>query len=178
VNADKAAIGTAKLNLSYCLITSPINGRTGDLVVHQGNVVKAADVNLITINQVQPIYVDFNVSGVNLLEIKRNQAAGKLRVTAVPKDGSALKFGELSFVDNNIDTTTGTILLKGTFPNGDRKLWPGEFLDVVLTLRTQPNAVVAPSQSIQAGQQGQFVFTVNQDPRGITPGQGGVAQRQ
>jgi multidrug efflux system membrane fusion protein len=163
VNADKAAIGTAKLNLSYSLITSPINGRTGNLLVHQGNVVKAADVNLITINQVQPIYADFSVPGVNLLKIKRNQAAGKLKVTAIPKDGSALKFGELSFVDNNIDTTTGTILLKGTFANEDRKLWPGEFLDVVLTLRTLHNAIVAPSQSIQTGQQGQFVFTVNQD---------------
>jgi multidrug efflux system membrane fusion protein len=165
VNADKAAVENAKLNLSYCLINSPINGRTGNLLIHQGNIVKATDVNLITINQVQPIYVDFNVPGVNLAEIKRSMAAGKLKVEAIPKDGGKPVFGVLNFVDNNIDTTTGTILLKGTFANEDRKLWPGEFLDVVLTLRTRPNAVVAPSQAIQTGQQGQFVFAVNTDQR-------------
>ena len=165
VNADKAAIDTAKLNLAYCHITSPINGRTGNLLVHQGNVVKATDVNLISINQVQPIYVDCNVPGVNLAEIKRSMAAAKLKVTAIPKDGSAPKYGQLTFVDNNIDTTTGTILLKGTFTNEDRKLWPGEFVDVVLTLRTVPNAVVVSSQAIQTGQQGQYVFIVNQDQR-------------
>jgi multidrug efflux system membrane fusion protein len=165
VIADKSAIDTAQLNLAYCHITSPINGRTGNLLVHQGNLVKATDVNLITINQVQPIYVDLNVPGANLAEIKRSMAAGKLQVTAIPKDGSAPKFGQLSFVDNNIDTATGTILLKGTFTNQDRKLWPGEFLDVVLTLRTLPNAIVAPSQAIQTGQQGQYVFIVNREQR-------------
>ena len=165
VIADKSAIDSAKLNLAYCHINSPINGRTGNLLVHQGNVVKATDVNLITINQVQPIYVDCNVPGVNLTEIKRSMAAGKLKVTAIPKDGSAPKYGSLTFIDNNIDTTTGTILVKGTFPNEDRKLWPGEFLDVVLTLRTLPNAIVVPSQALQTGQEGQFVFIVNRDQR-------------
>jgi len=165
VIADKSAIDSAKLNLAYCHINSPIDGRTGNLLVHQGNVVKATDVNLITINQVQPIYVDVNVPGVNLAEIKRSMAAGKLKVTAIPKDGSAPKYGSLTFIDNNIDTTTGTILVKGTFANDDRKLWPGEFLDVVLTLRTLPNAIVIPSQAIQTGQEGQFVFLVNQDQR-------------
>ena len=165
VMADKSAIDSAKLNLAYCHINSPINGRTGNLLVHQGNVVKATDVNLITINQVQPIYVDCNVPGVNLAEIKRSMAAGKLKVTAIPKDGTAPKYGSLTFIDNNIDTTTGTILVKGTFPNEDRKLWPGEFLDVVLTLRTLPNAIVVPSQALQTGQEGQFVFIVNRDQR-------------
>jgi len=165
VMADKSAIDSAKLNLAYCHINSPINGRTGNLLVHQGNVVKATDVNLITINQVQPIYVDCNVPGVNLAEIKRSMAAGKLKVTAIPKDGSAPKYGSLTFIDNNIDTATGTILVKGTFPNEDRKLWPGEFLDVVLTLRTLPNAIVVPSQALQTGQEGQFVFVVNRDQR-------------
>jgi multidrug efflux system membrane fusion protein len=165
VIADKSAIDSAKLNLAYCHINSPINGRTGNLLVHQGNVVKATDVNLITINQVQPIYVDCNVPGINLAEIKRSMAAGKLKVTAIPKDGSAPKYGSLTFIDNNIDTTTGTILVKGTFPNEDRKLWPGEFLDVVLTLRTLPNAIVVPSQALQTGQEGQFVFVVNRDQR-------------
>jgi multidrug efflux system membrane fusion protein len=164
MNADKAAVERAKLDLSYCYIRSPINGRTGNLLIHQGNLVKATDVNLITINQVQPIYVDFNVPGVTLAEIKRNMS-GRLKVVAIPKDGSAPVSGMLTFVDNNIDTTTGTILLKGTFANDDRKLWPGEFLDVVLTLRTDSNAIVAPSQAIQTGQQGQFVFAVNQDQR-------------
>ena len=165
VNADKAAVEKAKLDLLYCYIRSPINGRTGNLLIHQGNVVKATDVNLITINQVQPIYVDLSVPGVNLAQIKRNMATGSLKVKAIPKDGSAPVYGALTFVDNNIDTTTGTILLKGTFANQGRKLWPGEFLDVVLTLRTEPNAIVAPAQAIQTGQQGQFVFTVSQDQR-------------
>jgi len=165
VIADKSAIDSAKLNLAYCHINSPINGRTGNLLVHQGNVVKATDVNLITINQVQPIYVDCNVPGINLAEIKRSMAAGKLKVTAIPKDGTPPKYGSLTFIDNNIDTTTGTILVKGTFPNEDRKLWPGEFLDVVLTLRTLPNAIVVPSQALQTGQEGQFVFVVNRDQR-------------
>src|SRR6266849_191837 len=161
-NADKAAVERAKLDLSYCYLHSPINGRTGNLLIHQGNVVKATDVNLITINQVQPIYVDFNVPGVSLAQIKHNMS-GTLKLVAIPKDGSTPVSGLLTFVDNNIDTTTGTILLKGTFANEDRKLWPGEFLDVVLTLRTDSNAIVAPSQAIQTGQQGQFVFAVNQD---------------
>jgi len=164
-NADRAAVETAKLNLAYCFIRSPINGRTGNLLVHQGNVVKATDITLVNINQVQPIYVDFSVPGVHLADIKRNMAARKLKVQAIPKDGSAPVEGVLTFVDNNIDLSTGTILLKGTFTNEDRKLWPGEYLDVVLTLRTEPNAIVAPTQAIQTGQDGQFVYTVNQEQR-------------
>jgi multidrug efflux system membrane fusion protein len=163
VNSDKANLEKAKLELSYCSIRSPINGRTGNLLVHQGNVVKANDINLVGINQLQPIYVNFNVPGVNLAAIKRNMATGKLKVKAIPKDGSPPAYGTLAFVDNNIDSTTGTILLKGIFANENRSLWPGEFLDVVLTLRTQGNATVAPSQAIQTGQQGQFVFTVKPD---------------
>src|SRR5205085_10360156 len=127
--------------------------------------VKAIDINLVVINQVRPIYVAFNMPGVNLADIKRNMAMGKLKVEAVLKDGSPPVYGALTFVDNNIDTTTGTILLKGTFTNETRKLWPGEFLDVVLTLRTESNAIVAPSQSIQTGQQGQFVYMVNPNRR-------------
>lgn len=165
LNADKAAVETAKLNLAYCFIKSPINGRTGNLLVHEGNVVKATDVTLINVNQIQPIYVDFSVPGVNLGEIKRNMAGSRLKVQAIPKDGSAPINGVLSFVDNNIDVSTGMILLKGTFGNENRKLWPGEFLDVILTLRTERNAIVAPAQAIQTGQNGQFVFTVNQEQR-------------
>jgi multidrug efflux system membrane fusion protein len=164
-NADRAAIERAKLDLLYCSIRSPIAGRTGNLLVNQGNVVKAVDISLVVINQVRPIYVAFNLPGVNLGEIKRNMAMGKLKVEAIPKDGRPPVYGALTFVDNNIGTTTGTILLKGTFANETRKLWPGEFLDVVLTLRTESNAIVAPSQAIQTGQQGQFVYTVNQDQR-------------
>jgi membrane fusion protein, multidrug efflux system len=164
-NADKAAVEKAKLDLLYCSIRSPITGRTGNLLLHQGNVVKAIDINLVVINQLRPIYVAFNMPGVNLAEIKRNMAMGKLKVEAIRKDGSSPVYGALTFVDNNIDTTTGTILLKGTFTNESLKLWPGEFLDVVLTLRTESNAIVAPSQSIQTGQQGQFVYTVNSNRR-------------
>jgi multidrug efflux system membrane fusion protein len=165
LNSDRAAVEKAKLDLAYCSIRSPLDGRTGNLLIHQGNIVKANDVNLIVINQVRPIYVDFSVPGQNLAEIKRHMAAGKLRVEARPKDGSPPVEGRLAFVDNNIDTTTGTILLKGAFANEKGSLWPGEFLDVILTLRTESNAIVAPSQAIQTGQQGQFVFIVNADQR-------------
>ena len=164
-NADKSTLDRAKLELTYCLIRSPINGRTGNLLIHQGNIVKANDVNLIVINQVQPIYVDFSVPGAHLADVKRNMATGRLKVAVFPKDGSPPAQGTLTFVDNNIDLTTGTIMLKGTFANERRSLWPGEFVDAVLTLHTVLNAVVAPSQAIQTGQQGQYVFTVTQDNR-------------
>ncbi len=164
VEADEAAIETARLQLSYARIYSPVDGRTGNLLVHEGNLVKENDVPLVVINQIQPIYASFAVPAQHLPDITRYRAQHPLRVEASPKgsnQGGAE--GVLTFIDNNVDTATGTIQLKATFPNRDRSLWPGEFVDVNLTLATQPNAIVVPTQAIQTGQEGQFVFVVKPD---------------
>lgn len=165
VTADKAAVQNARVQLIYCSIYSPINGRTGTLVLHRGNMIKANDnPALITINQVEPIYVTFMVPEQFLAEIKKYASAGKLRVQAeIPNDTRGPVAGTLSFIDNSVDQATGTIKLKGEFPNTDRRLWPGQFVKAVLTLRDQPNAIVVPSQAVQNGQQGQFVFVIKDD---------------
>jgi membrane fusion protein, multidrug efflux system len=165
VTADKAAVQNARVQLVYCSIYSPINGRTGTLVLHRGNMIKANDnPALVTINQVEPIYVTFMVPEQYLAEIKQYAATGKLKVQAeIPNDTRGPVTGTLSFIDNSVDQATGTIKLKGEFPNTDRRLWPGQFVKAVLTLRDQPNAVVVPSQAVQNGQQGQFVFVIKDD---------------
>ena len=165
VLADQAAVENARVQLVYCSIYSPINGRTGPLLIHQGNMIKANDTPfLVSINQVEPIYATFTVPEQNLAEIKRYSSRGKLRVQAfIPNDPRGPAEGWLSFIDNTVDQATGTIKLKGEFPNADRRLWPGQFVDVVLTLAQQPNAIVVPSQALQNGQQGQFVFVVKPD---------------
>jgi multidrug efflux system membrane fusion protein len=161
--SDRAQIEKAKLDLSYCTIRAPIAGRTGNLLVHNGNVVKANDIPLVVINQIQPIFVAFSVPQQFLPDVKKFMLAGTLRVLAVPKESGAPVAGDLDFVDNAIDVTTGTIQLKGKFANVDRTMWPGQFVDTVLTLTTQNNAIVIPSQAVQTGQQGQFVFAVKDD---------------
>jgi len=165
VIADKAAIENAKVQLIYCSIYSPINARAGTLMIHQGNMIKANDTPfLVSLNQIEPIYVTFTVPEQELPAIKRYIAGGKLAVQAmIPNDNRGPASGKLSFIDNAVDTTTGTIKLKGEFVNADRRLWPGQFVDVVLTLTEQPNAIVIPSQALQTGQQGQFVFVVKPD---------------
>jgi membrane fusion protein, multidrug efflux system len=165
VRADQAAVEKAKVDLDYCTIHSPIDGRTGSLLVHEGNLVKAnGDTPLVVINQVTPIYVDFSVPEQYLAEIKKRKAAGSLRVEAVlPNEEQHPAQGLLTFVDNAVDQTTGTIRLKGLFPNQERRLWPGQFVNTVLRLTAQPNAVVVPSQAVQTGQSGQYVFVVNPD---------------
>jgi multidrug efflux system membrane fusion protein len=164
VKADTAAVENARVQLAYCFIRSPIDGRTGNLLVQGGNVVKANETNLVTINQVVPIRVSFSVPEQHLLEIRKYRAAGMLRVDAFPQDGNPNPAaGELSFIGNAVDPATGTIPLKGTFANADRRLWPGQFANVVLTLTTRAGAVVVPSQAIQTGQQGQYLFVVRPD---------------
>ncbi len=165
VRADRAAVDNAAVQLSYCSIRSPIDGRTGNLAVQPGNLVKANDVPvLVTINQINPIYVTFSVPEKNLAEIKKYMAAGNLKVEArVPNDSGPAELGELSFLDNAVDMTTGTIKIKGTFANSQRRLWPGQFVNVTLTLTSIPNAVVVPAQAIQTGQEGQYVFVVKPD---------------
>jgi len=178
VSADRAAIESVKadtgaiqatveniqLQLAYTEIRSPIDGRTGNLAVKQGNVVNANTVDLMTINQVQPIYVTFSVPESQLSAVKKYMAVQKLPVTVIPQaDDSSRETGFLTFVDNNVDMSTGTIKLKATFANADRKLWPGQFVRVNLRLTTQSNALVVPNQAVQTGQMGEFVFVVKPD---------------
>ncbi len=162
VSADKAAVETAKVNLQYCAIYAPIGGRTGDLMVHAGNLVRVNDVALVTINQITPTYVDFSVPEQFLPDIKKFGGRGTLKVQA-GAPGQPPSVGTLDFVDNAVDTNTGTIKLKGVFPNAERRLWPGQFVNVVLTLTMQPGAVVVPTQAVQTGQGGQYVFVVKPD---------------
>lgn len=165
VKADQAAFENARLQLEYCSIRSPISGRTGKVMIHRGNMIKANDdTPLIIINQITPIYVSFAVPEKDLPEIKRCQSAGKLTVAAIiPSGTSEPVTGALTFIDNAVNTATGTILLKATFANAEKNLWPGQFLRVVLTLATQPNAVLVPTQAIQTGQSGPYVFVVRDD---------------
>jgi multidrug efflux system membrane fusion protein len=165
VLADQAAVENARVQLVYCTIYSPIDGHTGPLRINQGNMIKANDTPfLVSINQIQPIYATFTVPEQNLADIKRYSGRGKLKVLAyIPNDTRGPSEGWLSFIDNTVDQATGTIKLKGEFVNADRRLWPGQFVDVVLTLAQQPRAIVVPSQALQNGQQGQFVFVVKPD---------------
>jgi membrane fusion protein, multidrug efflux system len=165
VRADKGALENARVQLVYASIYSPINGRTGNLLVHQGNMIKANDVpSLVNINQVEPIYVTFTVPQQYLADVKLYSRSGSLPVqTVIPGDARGAITGKLSFIDNAVDSSTGTIKLKGVFANSDRRLWPGQFVDAYLTLKTQSNALVIPSQAIQNGQQGQFVYVIKDD---------------
>ena len=162
---DEAAIEKAKLDLQYCSIHSPIDGRTGSLLVQQGNLVKANEnPPLVVINQVNPIYVNFTVPEQNLAEVKKYMAAGHLKVEAVlPDDPQQPEQGTLTFINNAVDSATGMIRLKATFANRQRRLWPGQFVNVMLTLTSQPHAIAVPAQALQTGQNGQFVFVVKDD---------------
>lgn len=165
VQADKAALEDAKVQLTYCSIYSPINGRTGYLQVHRGNMVKANDnPPLVTINQIQPIYTTFTVPEQFLSEIRSRNAHGQMRVQAQPpNDTGKPVMGTLSFIDNTVDQTTGTIKLKAQYANADRRLWPGQFVDVTLILGTHSHAVVVPTEAVQNGQQGQYLFVIKPD---------------
>ena len=163
VAADGAALRNIEVQLSYTEIRSPIDGRTGNVMIKQGNVVKANDVDLVTINQLQPIYVTFTVPEARLPEIKRYMTQGKVRVLASPPDSGEVETGDLTFIDNAVDMTTGTIKLKGTFANSNRKLWPGQFVQVTLRLGASRDALLVPLEAVQNGQDGQFVFVVKHD---------------
>jgi multidrug efflux system membrane fusion protein len=167
VEADKAAVENAKVQLQYATISAPISGRTGALMVHEGNLVRGNDTApLVVINQVAPISVTFAIPEARLPELKKYMAGGALRVTAnPPNDDAAPSVGRISFVDNSVDQTTGTIKVKGTFPNTDRRLWPGQYVNVIVTLTMDPAAIVVPSVAVQAGQQGSYVFVVNAEQK-------------
>jgi multidrug efflux system membrane fusion protein len=165
VNADRAAIDTAKVQLDYATIEAPISGRTGLLQVHPGNLIRAQDtIPIVTINRITPVYVSFAIPEAQLPELKRYMAQGQLQVRAQPSgDSGKPSIGRVNFIDNAVDVTTGTIKVKGTFPNEDRRLWPGQFANVTVTLSTDPHAVVVPTTAVQTGQQGTYVFVVKPD---------------
>ena len=164
VSVDKAAITNALLNLEFCSIRSPVDGKTGGLQAYAGNVVKAPDDVLLTINQIHPIYVEFAVPEQFLPEIQKQMRERTLKASVTFENMTVSPpQGDLTFVDNSVNQTTGTILLKATFPNEDGALWPGQFVQVVLTLSELMNAVVVPSQAVQVGQNGQFIYVVKAD---------------
>ena len=176
VAADEAAVENAKVQLSYATILSPISGMTGNLLVYEGNLVKANDTTpLVTITQATPIYVTFAVPEGELAKVNRARAAGAVRVeAALPSDETHPVAGVLSFVDNAVDSTTGTIRLKATYENPERRLWPGQFVKVVLTTGVEANALVVPAQAVQTGQDGPYVYVVKADmtvePRPVKTG--------
>jgi membrane fusion protein, multidrug efflux system len=177
VQADSAAMESAKLDLGYCTIRSPITGVVGSVRITQGNILKANDNEnpLVTIKQIRPVYVSFAVPERNLPEIMKFMSQQKLSVVATcPGDDKACLLGELTFVENEIKSAAGTILVWATFPNQDKRLWPGQFVNVVLTLTTQKEKTVIPSQAVQMGQAGSYVFVIKPDMsveyRLISPG--------
>jgi multidrug efflux system membrane fusion protein len=164
VLADQAAITNAALNLEFTSIRAPMEGRTGNVMLHEGNIVKAETDILVEINQVQPIFVSFSVPEQYLSGIKQRLREGPLKArTSYPGMEGPEPEGSVSFLNNMVDATTGTIQLKAVFSNGDNALWPGQFVQVTLTLQEQLNAVVAPAQAVQIGQAGEYVFVIKAD---------------
>jgi len=162
--ASQAALENARLNLEYCTIVSPLDGYVGKVLLAAGNMVRANDVNaLAVINQVRPIYVNFAVPEQSLPEVRKYRAAGPLAVETVPEPGAPPARGELFFVDNAVDPSTGTIRLRARFPNTDAALWPGQFVNVTLRLYDQVDAIIIPAPAVQNGPEGQYVYVVGQD---------------
>jgi multidrug efflux system membrane fusion protein len=163
-DALAATVQSDELNLSFTQIRAPFDGVTGGLQFHEGNVVKAPDDTLLTINQIHPIYVQFGVPEQYLPEIRQEMREHPLKVSATFDNMNVPPpQGELTFVDNTVDTTTGMIQLKAAFPNENSALWPGQFVTLVLTLSELTNVVVVPSQAVQTGQNGQFIYIVKSD---------------
>lgn len=165
VKADSADVEAARLNLEYCTIRSPISGRTGSILVKPGNMVNAGSDNpLVTINQITPIQVSFTIPEQRLPDVRRYASEGTRKVSAVfPSDTTKTIDGDLTFIDNTVDTQTGTIQLKATFPNEDRVLWPGEFVQIKLTLTELKGATVIPKSAVETSQQGQYVYVIKPD---------------
>lgn len=161
---DRAAVDRAKLDLIYCEIYAPISGRTGNLLIHLGNLVGANGNPLVVINQFDPIWVSFNAPEESLTEIRRRAAQHTLPVRATPRGDAAHPVdGHLDVIDNTVDTNTGTIHLKATFENRGGVLFPGQFTDVTMTLGTLSDALVAPAEAVQPGANGQMVYVVKAD---------------
>lgn len=164
LNADKAAIENAALQLDYCSICSPVDGCTGRLLVHQGNLIKANDISVVSVRQIDPIYVSFWVQEQHLSAIRQHTAAGTLDVAVtLPGEDPEPVHGALSFIDNTVDPDNRTIHLRATFANQDRRLWPGQYVKVLLTIAQEPDSILVPSQAIQTGQNNQFVYVMKSD---------------
>ena len=164
VQADRAAVDNAKVQLQYATIMAPITGRTGALMVHEGNLVRANDATpLVVINQVSPIYVSFGIPEGQLPDLKRYMAQGSVAVEAAPPGETTSSKGRITFIDNAVDATTGQIKIKASFPNEDRQLWPGQFVNVTVTLKVDASAIVVPTAAVQNGQQGNYVFVLKPD---------------
>src|ERR1700716_1218511 len=163
--ASQAALENARLNVEYCTIRSSLDGFVGRVLLQAGNLVKANDVNpLLVINQVRPIYVNFAVPEQNLPEVRKYMAAGPLMVEVLPTDAGQRRVeGQLIFIDNAVDPTTGTIRLRAQFDNADAALWPGQFVNVSVRLYEQADALIVPSQAVQSGPDGQYVYIVGDD---------------
>ena len=162
--ADQAAVEIAQLELAYCSIRAPIDGRTGKLMVDIGNVVKANDLTLLTLNQVKPVYVTFAIPQDKLPVVRKHMGSASLPIRAsVPDESEMPENGVLTFVDNAVDKATGTVQLRGTFTNDSARLWPGQFVSVILTLTIQQDAIVVPSTAVQTSQNGTYVFIVKSD---------------
>jgi multidrug efflux system membrane fusion protein len=168
IAADQSAINNLNIQLGYTTVEATIDGRSGNILQKAGNIITANTTDLATLYQVEPIYVTFSVPEARLAEVKRYSENNKLSVTARAQDGTGdIEQGELTFIDNSVDTSTGTIKLKGTFPNKAHKLWPGQFVNATLRLTTRPNAVVVANQAVQTGQDGTYVYVVGED-RSVT----------
>jgi len=163
--ASEAGLENARLNLEYCTIRSPLDGYVGKVLLQAGNLVRANDVNpLVVINQVRPVYVNFAMPEQRLPEVRKYQAASPLRVEVIPADRAAAPIvGRLVFIDNAVDPSTGTIRLRAQFDNHDAALWPGQFVNVSVRLYEQADAIIIPSQAVQSGPQGQYVYVVGDD---------------
>jgi multidrug efflux system membrane fusion protein len=165
VGANRAAVENAKVQLQYATIRAPISGRTGALMVNAGNLVRANDQTpLVVINQIMPVYVSFGVPETLLPDLRRYMAQRSLQVEATPaNDPAPAALGRITFIDNAVDQTTGTIRVKATFPNDSRRLWPGQFVNVTVRLSSDANAIVVPSVAVQAGPEGQYLYVVKSD---------------
>lgn len=165
VGANRAAVENAKVQLQYATIRAPISGRTGALMVNAGNLVRANDqLPLVVINQVSPTYVSFGIPEATLPDLRRYMAQRELEVQAIPpNENVAPALGRITFVDNQVDQTTGTIRVKATFPNSNRRLWPGQFVNVTVRMASEPQAIVVPTVAVQAGPDGQYVYVVKPD---------------
>lgn len=164
VRADQAAVETAKLQVEYTTIRSTVDGRAGQIITQQGNVIKADDTALLTINQLRPIYVTFAIPEQDLEQVRKFNQPAQLDVDVIiPPDEERSESGKLSFIDNQVAVDTGTIRLKATFANADHRLWPGQFVQAVLKLAVEPNMAVIPTRAVQNGQQGLFAFVVKDD---------------
>lgn len=164
IAASQAAVETLKVQLGYTKIYAPISGRSGSLNVKPGNVVSANNTEMGTIVQVEPIYVTFALPEVHLAALRKS-GNQRLAVTAVPEEGGEPQQGQLAFFENTVDPATGTVKLKATFENKNHVLWPGQFVRVTLKLGEHPNAILVPSQAVQSGQDGTFVYVVKPDQK-------------